>query len=146
MSRKLEYFGRVDDKGILKLFNRDGFSDDLQAFLEQDVKITVEIKNKRSLLQNGFYWSNYIRSQIDCFKERFGETYRPSQVHDWNKTNIFGTEHINEATGEAIMMPESSAAQSTTEFEDKLEYGRQWFRQNMDWELPIPEKQEKIKY
>lgn len=42
--KKLEYFGRVDDKGILKLFNRDGFSDDLQAFIEQDVKITVEIK------------------------------------------------------------------------------------------------------
>lgn len=141
---KLEYFGHVDEKGILKLFNRDGFSEDLVLFLNEDVKIIIEKKNKRTLLQNGFYWSNFIPAQIECFKERFGETYRKSQVHDWNKNNVFGTEHINEITGEAIMMPESSAVQGTKEFEDKLEYCRQWFRQNLEWELPYPKKQSKL--
>lgn len=143
---KLEYFGHVDEKGILKLFNRDGFSEDLTLFLNQDVKITVELKNKRSLLQNGFYWSNFVPSQIECFKEMWGETYRKSQVHDWNKANFWTTEHILEDTGEVVKMPESSASQGTKEFEEKLENCRQWFRQNMDWELPYPLRQSDLNF
>jgi len=144
--KKIKYFGHVNQDGILKLFNRDGFSDDLKTFLNQDVEITIEIKNKRTLPQNGFYWSNFIPSEIECFKERFGETYNKSQIHDWNKANFFASEHVLEETGEVIKIPESSAAQGTKEFEEKLENCRQWFRQNMDWEIPYPKHQTDLNF
>lgn len=144
--KKLEYFGHVDDKGILKLFNREGFADDLTQFLNTDVKIIIEVKNRRSLSQNGFYWSNFVPSQIECFKERFGEAYSKSQVHEFNKNNFFCTEHLNDLTGEVIKIPESSTVQGTVEWEHKLDVCRQWFSQNMDWILPYPLRQSDLNF
>lgn len=144
--KRLDYFGHVDEKGVLKLFNRDGFSDDLMSFLNQDVKITIEIKNKRTLLQNGFYWSNFVPSEIDCFKEMWGESYTKAQVHDLNKSKFWATEHVIEETGEVVNIPESSTVQSTKEWEDKLENCRQWFRQNFNWELPYPKTQSDLNF
>lgn len=143
-AKKLEYFGKVDNQGILKLYDKIGFSEDLKDFHDKEVRLIVELKSKRTEVQNAFYWGNFIPAQIECFKERFGEKYRKQQMHDWNKLNFWGEERLNELTGEMIMMPESSTAQSTTEWEEKLENCRQWFRQNMSWELPYPEKQSKL--
>lgn len=143
-AKQLKYYGKVDESGILKIYDRIGFSDNLKDFCNQEVELIVNLKSKRSNEQNGFYWSNFVPSQIDCFKERFGETYRKQQMHEWNKVNFWGHEKLNELTGEMVMMPESSAIQGTKEWEEKLENCRQWFRQNLDWELPYPKSQSKL--
>jgi hypothetical protein len=104
----------------------------------------AKYKKKRSNNQNRFYFGNFIASQIECFQERWGETYRQEQVHDWNKANFWADSHINEDTGEVIMKPASSTDNNTIEWEEKLEKIRQWFRQNMDWELPFPLQQTEI--
>lgn len=109
--------------------------------------VTLEkYKMPRTTKQNNFYWGNFITAQIECFKERWGETYRVDQVHDWNKANFWGTEHVNEETGEVIRSPASSTDNNTVEWETKLDVIRQWFRQNMDWEIGYPEKQEEFKF
>jgi hypothetical protein len=110
---------------------------------------TVSIRKyykQRSLGQNNFYHANFIQGQIDCFKERWGETYRHDQVHEWNKLNFWGENKIIESTGEVIKMPGSSTDNNTVEWESKMEDIRQWFRQNFEWELPFPEKQAEINY
>lgn len=141
---KLTYFGQVTDGGILKLTNQKGFTADLREFAGKHIRLTIERQTKRSDPQNRFYWGNFITGQIDCFKERFGETYRKEQIHDFNKVNFWGTERVIEQTGEVIKIPESSTIQSKSEWEEKLENIRQWFRQNMDWELPYPLEQSEM--
>ena len=143
-NKKIEYFGKVDEKGILKIFDRVSFSDDLKDFCDKEVKVIVELKSKRGLNRNAFYWGNFMTSQIDCFKERFGETYTKEQIHEFNKMNFWGEELLIEETGEVIKMPGSSATQSDDEFKEKLENCRAYFRQNLDWELPYPKKQSQL--
>lgn len=87
-----------------------------------------------------------MQEQIECFKERWGETYRKDQIHDWNKANFWAEDHIIEETGEIIKKPASSTDNSTVEWEEKMDTIRQWFRQVMEWELPYPEQQGEINY
>jgi len=99
---------------------------------------------QRTLDQNAFYWANFIPAQIECFKEYWGETYSKEQIHDFNKTNVWGEEQVLVKTGEVIRIPESSTKQTTVSWETKLENCRQWFRQTFNYELPYPEKQEQL--
>ncbi len=58
-------------------------------------------RKTRSTKQNAFYWDNFVASQIECFQERWGETYSSEAVHNWNKINFWGDEKVlNEETGE----------------------------------------------
>lgn len=141
---KLQYFGTVDEAGKLSLTNNKGFLADLRGLAGKAIRLTIERQSKRSDPQNRFYWGNFLASQIECFKERWGETYRKEQIHEWNKANFWGTEHIIEETGEVIKIPGSSATQSKSEWELTLENIRQWFRQNMDWEIGYPNEQSEM--
>lgn len=99
---------------------------------------------QRTTLQNSFYFGAFIYSQIDCFKERWGEILDVKQVHDWNKSNIWCEEKI--VGDEVVKIPASSSEKSTVEWEERLEKCRQFFIFNFDWELPLPEQQQTIKY
>lgn len=131
---KIQHFGQVDNNGSISVHG-------LKDLVGKPVRITIEPKIKRSLPQNSFYWGNFIQMQIECFKERWGETYRKEQMHEWNKTNFWGNEHVIEETGEIIKIPCSSTKYSKLEWEEKLDNVRAWFRQNMDWELGYPNEQ-----
>jgi hypothetical protein len=141
---KLTYFGSVDSAGILKITNRNAFNADLRDLSGKEIRLTIERKAKRSLNQNAFYWGNFLQGEIDSFKERFGETYRKEQIHDWNKTNFWGTEQLNELTGEIIKIPCSSTEFSKLEWEERLDNIRAWFKQNMDWEIGYPLQQNEL--
>lgn len=101
---------------------------------------------KRSLGQNSFYFANFIPSQIDCFKEFWGEEYSKEQVHEFNKVNFWGEEKLVEETGEVVKIPESSTKQTTVTWEIKLEKARQWHRQSFNWEIGYPEQQEEMEF
>ncbi len=138
---KLEYFSDVKD-GQLQDNVRKLIANELPRFNGKRVKITIEkAKKTRSNKQNKFYWKYIIGSQIDCFKERWGEMFDPEQIHDWNKANVWFEERVNEDTGEVIKMPGSSAGQSTFQFEERLEKLRQFFKLSFDWKLPYPNEQ-----
>lgn len=146
MANDLRFVGTVE-KGVLKISNRKQFDADLAGFEGSRVIISLKkYTRSRTNLQNAFYWGNFMQEQIECFKERWGETYRKEQVHDWNKSNFWAEDHIDEESGEVIKKPASSTNYSTIEWEEKMEIIRQWFRQVMEWELPFPEKQSEIKY
>jgi hypothetical protein len=118
---------------------------ELATAFKDGERVTVEVKSRRkprSLNQNDFYWGYFLQEEIDCFKEFWGEVYDKSQVHDWNKANFFG--EIVVVNNTPIRKPGSSADQSTIDFEEKLEYIRQWFRINFDWEICYPNEQKDI--
>lgn len=146
MSNELRYVGSVKD-GKLHIVNRKGFDADLEGFEGCRVLIGIKTYRKsRSTKQNAFYWGNFMQSEVDCFKEFWGETYSKEQVHDWNKSKFWAEEAFDEHTGEVIMKPASSTDNSTVEWEEKLEKIRQWFRQTWEWELPFPNEQSEINY
>lgn len=146
MANELIYTASVVN-GALKIVNRKGFDEDMKVFEGQRLIIRIKkYRKSRSNKQNRFYWGNFMQEQIECFKERWGETYRKEQVHDWNKANFWAEDHTDEETGEIIKKPASSTDYSTTEWEEKMEIIRQWFRQVMDWELPFPEQQSEMNY
>jgi hypothetical protein len=119
----------------------------MQAFEGKRFIMRVkEYRKSRSLRQNRFYWGNFMQSQIDCFKERWGYSYSKDQVHNWNKANFWAEEHIDETSGEVVKLPASSTNFSTVEWELKLDVIRTWFHNTMEWELPVPLQQSEINY
>lgn len=130
---KVQQFTSVDKNGTLIV-------NGLKDLIGQPVRVTIEPKIKRSVPQNSFYWGNFIQSQIECFKERFGEVYRKEQLHEWNKINFWGDEQILDS-GEIIKIPCSSTKFSKLEWEKKLDNIRAWFMQNMDWTINYPNEQ-----
>lgn len=94
---------------------------------------------KRSLNQNRFYFGNFLQSQIDCFKENWGEVYDKEQIHNWNKCNIWADELI---VGDDVWkMPQSSSSFNTIDWEERLDKCRSFFKDKFNWDLPYPEKQ-----
>lgn len=54
---KLTYTGRVNEKGLLTLYNRGIFIDEMNTFRNCEVQLTVQKKGRlRSSKSNRFYW------------------------------------------------------------------------------------------
>lgn len=146
MANELRYVATVKD-GKPIIHGRKGFDQDLKAFEGEMILLKVsKYKKNRTLNQNGFYWYIFLQSEIDCFKEFWGETYSKEQVHDWNKTMFWGEEKLIESTGEIVKTPGSSADKTTVEFEERLEIARQWFYNKFEWIISLPGEQQEINY
>lgn len=147
MANELIYTANVNEAGELKIINRKGFDQDMQAFAGQRLILRIKkYRRSRSNKQNRFYFGNFMQSQIDCFKERWGYSYNKDQVHDWNKNNFWAEDHVDEDTGEVIKLPTSSTDYSTVEWEEKLDVIRTWFQEKFDWPLPFPEQQADLEF
>lgn len=136
--KKIELYSDVKN-GQLQMNVRKLIAENLPGFNDKRVKIVIErAKVKRSDNQNRFYWGYIIPSQIDCFKEMWGEIYDAEQLHDWNKANVWYEEKVNDDTGETFKIPSSSTKVSKYEFEQRLEKLRQFFELSFSWKLPYP--------
>lgn len=137
-------FRKTGDK--ITMVNRKMWEKEINAMFKEDCDFIGEFrapKKIRTNLQNSFYFGVFIFEQIDCFKERWGEILSPSQVHDWNKSNVWCKEVV--VGDEIIRIPDSSANKTTVEWEERLEQCRQFFMINFDWPLPFPNSQTEIK-
>lgn len=139
---KIDLYFSITDTGNFPPSISKQVSSAIQTLKGKHVHFTLSpAKNTRSNQQNRYYWSGFLQSQIDCFKERWGEIWSKEECHDWNKNNIWGTEFIDEDSGVIYKKPGSSATQKTNEFELCLEKGRQFFFTNFDWQIPLPNEQ-----
>lgn len=141
MANKLELYSTVLEGAKFEKNAKSKILAFLLKSIGKHIKITIElVKNTRSHRQNRYYWGCVIQEQIDCFKERWGEIYDKDQVHDWNKSNIWNTEYIDESTGEIFKIPGTSKV-STVEFELRLEKLRQFFELKFEWKIPLPNEE-----
>lgn len=142
MKGKLELFSGVSDEGKLQKNVTLKILAFLLLYIGKRVKITIEIvRNTRSHRQNRYYWGVVVIYQIDCFRERWGAEFDKDQVHDWNKINIWFTEHVDIHTGEIHKMPGSSKTKTVGEFEERLEKLRRYFDEQFEWRIPLPNEQ-----
>jgi len=144
MANEFKYKARVGSDGKLeKVYSARAFKNDLALFRDCDIEISFKKwKKPRSDKQRRFYFGNYVESQIECFKERWGGHYTKEQIHDWNKSNIFCEEML--LNDEIIKVPKSTEDYSPMEFEDRLELGRIYFMQTFEWQLPYPLQQSEL--
>lgn len=143
MSKQHEFYSDVkkgeDNKARLQKNVTQALAEVLHSFIGQRVWIRIEkVKNTRSHRQNRYYWGCVVQEQMDCFKERWGEIWTKDEVHDWNKSNIWHTELVNEETGELINKPGSSKTKTVGEFEERMEKLRQKFELDFEWRIPLP--------
>lgn len=145
MTKEVKARFRLKD-GKLTMINRKLWEKEmLDNFSEGEIIGVFRIPKKiRSNEQNGFYFGVFVYSQIDCFKERWGEIFTVSQVHDWNKSNVWCKEII--VDDEVQKIPDTSTNKTTKEWEERLEMCRQFFMLKFGWSLPVPLTQEEIKF
>lgn len=137
--RKDEIFGTVDKDGLLNRKAARLVSDALGQHKTKGVIITVERKHKkRSNQQNRYYWGTVVEHQIEAFLDLWGEKYKPSQVHDFNKAYIFGQEKVLPDTGVILQIPGSTSGMSTVEHNDGMEDVRRYMFDNFGHVIPEP--------
>lgn len=145
MAKEFIFHSNVSEGGELQKNIRQLIKDCLPSFKKKRVEIIIrKLSSKRSEQQNKYYWACVVNEQIDCFKERWGEVYSQSQVHEWNKANIFCTEKVDEATGEIFKMPDSSTKETKSSWEEKMEMCRQFFWLKFEWKIPLPNENKKL--
>lgn len=135
----------IHEDGSIHIRGKAKFLEDMKHFKGQTLIAEFrKPKKSRTLKQNSFYFGNFIQSQIDCFKEMWGESYSVEQIHTWNKNNVFCEEIIDEETGEVFKMPQSSTKVGSKEWEEKLDMCRVFFQDKFNWILPFPETQSEM--
>ncbi len=121
--------------------------ENLLAALSQDGQYIVTIekqRKKRSPDQNEFYWHVFIPCEAECFKQFWGEDYSKQEIHDFNKTHIWGEERL--VGDEVVKMPCTSTKYDTLEWEQRLDIARTWFKNAFDYDIPYPSQQLDIHY
>ena len=122
--------------------NAKKLNEAFKSFEGKDVVVTVEKKkSKRSLSSNAYYWSGIINSEIDCIRENWGEVWSKEDVHNFNKIYFFGTEKVNEKTGEIFKVPKSSIT-TQSDFSEAIEKIKQFFFLQFNYVIPEAGQQE----
>lgn len=141
MSKQIFYGKNLNGNPVIAQANL--LKDVMRSFGDTPFQVTIERRfKKRSISQNSFYWSNVVSSQIECFKEYWGEVYSPKQIHDWNKATFWADTAI--VGDEAISKPASSTKYSTTEWEVRVDQIRTFFLNKFDWVIEYPNKQSEM--
>jgi hypothetical protein len=146
--RELMTLGRVDETGILKVSHRDKFDTGIKTMAGKRVMVTVKtLYNKRSLLQNGYYWGVLVLIARQAMNEEWGTpdgeplSIDSDQVHEILKTECNSREIVNKKTGEVSKVGQSTKALTTIEFEMYQERCRVWIQEYLDAYVPLPNEQ-----
>ncbi len=124
--------------GKLEPEARKSIVDALQRVEGKKVRITiVEVKKRRSLSQNAFYWGVVI-PQVMTLLESFGNKVNSQEVHDFLKREVAKMEVMIEfPNGLQKIATASSSDLTTGEWEEYLDVIRAWAAQ-FDCIIPFP--------
>lgn len=142
MTTKLTYLGEVRENG-LHVFNRKIMDEQLRHLhLGKEVKIEITRKRKtRSNPQNRYYWGCVIPIIQNGLFEAHGQAYSDDETHEFLKANFNANSTVNEKNGEVYTLPQSTARLTTTEYEEYLERVREFAREYLGCEIPLPNEQ-----
>ena len=138
---KLEFYGKVDDNGVLTLRNRKQLKEDLKELKGKNVTVTIaKTKKNRSLEQSKYYWGVVV----SLIRERFielGNEVSKEETHDYLKQEFNYKEFVNEKTSEVIRIPMSTATLTTLEFMDYIARIQKFASEILDVYIPDPNQQ-----
>lgn len=141
---KLEFYGKVDDDGVLTLRNRKQLKEDLKELKGVNVTVSIEkTKKNRSESQSRFYWGVVV----SLIRERFielGNQVSKEETHDYLKHEFNYKELVDEKTGAIYRFPMSTANLSTSEFMDYIARIQVFSATVLDLVIPDPGQQLEI--
>lgn len=144
---KLEYFGHVDELGILKLTNKTGFANDLHEFKGKDVRLTVEKKSKRSDGQNRYFHAVCVPIVRDHLLDLgWKEAKSQEWVKDYIKFHCLVKEFHNEDTGEVIKSLGKTSGLTVSEFMDFIADVQHWAASELGLIIPDPNEQTDLNF
>lgn len=127
--------------------NRKLLAKTIEEFNGKEITITIENKKKkRSNEQNKYYWGVIIKLIQNAIKEEWGERKTSLEVHEMLKAKFNFTEHVNEGTGEILLIGKSTTENTTTQQEEYQEdcriFAKEWF----NIEIPLPNEELEIDF
>lgn len=138
--KNIKILSRVEN-GTLKR-NRKLVADAIKTFEGKEIEIIIKRKYKsRSLPQNSFYWGVLIPTFQQLFKKDWGEIKSVEETHEILKFQCNYFEKVNEATGEVLRVPKSTAELTTSGFMDFHQNLRQLALDFFNTVLPEPNEQ-----
>lgn len=144
---KLEYFGDVDQAGILKLTNKTGLSNDLHYFKGKKVRMTIEEASKRSNAQNKYFHAvcvPIVRAHL--IDLGWKEAKSSDWVKDYIKFHCLIKEYHNEDTGEVIKSLGKTSGLSVAEFIDFIADIQHWAASELGLIIPDPNEQTDLNF
>jgi hypothetical protein len=128
--REVYTYGRLTD-GILTIHRRSEFNQALKALTDGRVILTVsKLYNKRSTVQNAYYWGVIVNEFREGYKEMTGEDITSDQAHELLKQKCNGKEIAHPSTGEIITVGQTTTDLTTVEF---MEYWARCRDFIMEW-------------
>ena len=142
---KLEYWGEVNENGILRITNRKKLDSDLaKYFTGKHVEITIQKRRKkRSLPQNSYYWGIVVPIVQQGFID-LGNECSKEDVHEFLKAKFNYKEIVNEKTGEIISFPQSTASITTSQFMDYIAEIQRFGSEFLSVRIPDPNEDLKL--
>ena len=139
--REVYTYGRVMD-GILTIHRRADFNEALKNLTDGRVILTVsKLYNKRSTVQNAYYWGVIVNEFREGFREMTGEDITAEEAHEVLKEKCNGKEIVNQKTGEVMKVGKTTTTMTTVEFMEYFsrcrEFILEWFGRN----VPEPNEQ-----
>ena len=120
------------------LNNRQTLQAIIEGFNNENIKITIESTDERSLKQNNLYWF-----YVDIIRKEIG--YSKNECHEILKYKFLLTEKADEKTGEIMQYVRSTTDLTKNEYVDFIDSIIQWSFEYLKVELPMPLEQQKIK-
>lgn len=118
----------------------------IQSFEGKRIIISVEKwVNKRSYLQNRYYWGTVVELLYVAFRD-FGEDVSRETVHEMLKAKFLERTMTDKNSGEIIGHYSGSTADLTTvEFMEYVERIQMWAMQTFEINIPEPDKEWRTK-
>lgn len=121
MKDVIEFNGKVNENGILHVFNRKVFDEAVKRFAGKDIEITVKKKKSvRSSQQNRYYFGIVIPVLQNGLNE-VGYDMNKQDVHEFIKANFCYNEIVNKETGEIFRVTKSTTRLNKSEFSEMIE-------------------------
>jgi len=102
--------------------------------------------NKRSNDQNSYYWAVIVPIFNNSIKEEWGELWSLERTHEFLLSNCNFEEIINEETGEFLRIVRRSQDNNVQQQEEFHEKCRRLSDDFFNVEIPLPDKEMKIKF
>ena len=124
--------GRFDLSGLYGWF---------QNALDGNYRIEItKIRRKRTLDQNGYLFGCIYKLMLKALNDYGWEFTTVHQVHEFFKQQYGKKTFVNKHTGEIIELPQSTAEMDTVTFATYCDELRDFARENLNVEIPDPDK------
>ena len=122
-------------------FDLSGLQGYFQNAIDGSYRVEItRVRRKRTLDQNGWLFGCIYKLLLKALNDEGWEFTTVHQVHEFFKQQLGKKTFVNKQTGEVIELPQSTAEMDTVAFATYCDELRDFARENLNVEIPDPDK------